>query len=51
MAQQGSIFCFVIIIFIYVYKMNKLDQKYGVGEVQGRSAPDNKNFHNKGSKE
>ena len=35
----------------YVYKMNKLDQKYGVGEVQGRSAPDNKNFHNKSSKE
>ena len=51
MAQQGSIFCFVIIIFIYVYKMNKLDQKYGVDEAQGRFAPDNKNFHNKGSKE
>ena len=25
MAQQGSIFCFVILIFVYVYKMNKLD--------------------------
>ena len=32
MAQQGSIFCFVILIFIYVYKMNKLDHKYGVDE-------------------
>tara|TARA_B100001123_G_scaffold438025_1_gene571949 strand:- start:40 stop:378 length:339 start_codon:yes stop_codon:yes gene_type:complete len=32
MAQQGSIYCFVIIIFIYVYRMNKLDRKYGVSE-------------------
>ena len=32
MAQQGSIFCFVIIIFIYVYRMNKLDHKYDVDE-------------------
>ena len=28
-AQQGSIYSFVIIIFIYVYLMNKLDKKYG----------------------
>ena len=27
-AQQGSIFFFVILIFIYVYLMNKLDKKY-----------------------
>ena len=33
MAQQGSIYCFVILIFIYVYKMNKLDHKYGVSAV------------------
>ena len=32
MAQQGSIFCFVILIFVYVYKMNKLDHKYDVDE-------------------
>jgi putative solute:sodium symporter small subunit len=32
MAQQGSIYCFVILIFVYVYKMNKLDHKYGVDE-------------------
>ena len=25
-AQQGSIFCFVAIIFTYIYLMNKLDQ-------------------------
>ena len=35
MAQQGSIYCFVILIFIYVYKMNKLDLKYGVDEDPG----------------
>ena len=40
MAQQGSIYCFVIIIFIYVYKMNKLDQKYGVSEDQDESITD-----------
>lgn len=28
-AQQGSMYIFVIIIFIYVYLMNKLDKKYG----------------------
>ena len=32
MAQQGAIYVFVVLIFIYVYKMNKLDRKYGVHE-------------------
>ena len=27
-AQQGSIYSFVILIFIYVHLMNKLDKKY-----------------------
>lgn len=31
-AQQGSIYVFVILIFIYVYLMNKLDRKYDVHE-------------------
>lgn len=31
-AQQGSIYIFVILIFIYVYLMNKLDRKYDVHE-------------------
>jgi len=31
-AQQGSIYAFVILIFIYVYKMGKIDKKYGVDE-------------------
>ncbi|GAB3166366.1 DUF4212 domain-containing protein [Telluribacter humicola] len=28
-AQQGSIYIFVVLIFVYVYLMNKLDKKYG----------------------
>lgn len=31
-AQQGSIYIFVILIFIYVRLMNKLDKKHGVSE-------------------
>ncbi|MCB9309215.1 MAG: DUF4212 domain-containing protein [Lewinellaceae bacterium] len=31
-AQQGAIYCFVIIIFVYVNLMNKLDQEYDVHE-------------------
>ena len=28
-AQQGSIYVFVVLIFVYVRLMNKLDTKYG----------------------
>ncbi|MBL4754672.1 MAG: DUF4212 domain-containing protein [Flavobacteriales bacterium] len=31
-AQQGSIYVFVVLIFVYVYLMNKLDKEYGVDE-------------------
>ncbi len=31
-AQQGSIYCFIIIIFIYVSWMNKLDNEFDVHE-------------------
>jgi len=31
-AQQGSIYVFVILIFVYVRLMNKLDKKHGVSE-------------------
>jgi putative solute:sodium symporter small subunit len=27
-AQQGSIYFFVLLIFVYIYLMNKLDKKY-----------------------
>ena len=47
MAQQGSIFCFVVLIFVYVYRMNKLDRKYGVDEDQDHFSPDDSYSHNK----
>ncbi|MFQ3323583.1 MAG: putative solute:sodium symporter small subunit [Pseudomonadales bacterium] len=31
-AQQGSIYVFVVLIFIYIAKMNRLDKKYNVRE-------------------
>jgi len=32
-AQQGSIYVFVILIFVYVNWMNKLDKEYDVDET------------------
>ena len=32
MAQQGSIICFVILLILYAFLMNKLDEKHGFGE-------------------
>jgi putative solute:sodium symporter small subunit len=32
-AQQGSIYVFVILIFVYVYLMNRLDKKFEFDEV------------------
>lgn len=32
MAQQGSIICFVLLLVIYSFLMNKLDHKYGYSE-------------------
>ena len=31
-AQQGSVYVFVILIFIYVYLMNRLDKSHGYDE-------------------
>ncbi len=31
-AQQGSIYVFVVLIFVYIRLMNKLDHKYGVDD-------------------
>ena len=42
MAQQGSIYCFVVIIFIYVYKMNKIDHKYQMSENHEKTIEDNR---------
>ena len=31
-APQGSIYVFVILIFFYAFRMNKIDRKFGVHE-------------------
>lgn len=31
-AQQGSILVFIVLIFGYVFRMNRLDREYGVEE-------------------
>ena len=31
-AQQGSIYVFVVLIFVYAFAMDKIDRKYGVEE-------------------
>lgn len=31
-AQQGSIYTFILLIFIYVVRMNKLDREFDVNE-------------------
>jgi putative solute:sodium symporter small subunit len=31
-AQQGSIYAFVVLIFVYVARMNKLDREFEVNE-------------------
>ena len=33
MAQQGSIYGFVILIFVYIRQMDKLDQQYSLDQV------------------
>ena len=37
-AQQGSIYVFVIIIFVYVSLMNKLDKEFDVDEAEEPAA-------------
>lgn len=32
-AQQGAIYVFVVLIFVYTWLMGRLDRKYGVEEV------------------
>ena len=38
MAQQGSIYVFVVLIFVYVRLMNKLDKKYGFDKEDERAS-------------
>jgi len=32
-AQQGAIYVFVVLIFVYVALMRRIDRKYGVGDL------------------
>ncbi|HRK95177.1 MAG TPA: DUF4212 domain-containing protein [Rhodospirillales bacterium] len=32
-AQQGSIYVFVVLIFVYTWRMNRLDREFNVDEV------------------
>jgi putative solute:sodium symporter small subunit len=32
MAQNGSIYVFLVLIFVYAWRMNKLDKEHGVEE-------------------
>lgn len=34
-AQQGSIYVFLVLIFFYAWRMEKLDKKHGVEELDG----------------
>ena len=36
-AQQGSIYVFVVLIFVYVWLMNRLDRRYASRTVEGSS--------------
>lgn len=33
-SQQGSIYFFVALIFVYVWRMNRLDKQFGVDEEE-----------------
>ena len=45
MAQQGSIYIFVGIIFVYVHKMNKMDRKFDVDEDDDNYVEDEDYYH------
>ena len=37
-AQQGSILVFLILVFVYAYRMNAIDRKFGVEETDDDEA-------------
>lgn len=45
MAQQGSIYVFVGIIFVYVHQMNKMDRKFDVDEDDDDYVEDEDYYH------
>ncbi len=39
MAQQGSIYGFVVLIFVYIRQMDKLDRQYNLDQVSKADGP------------
>jgi len=39
-AQQGAIYGFIVIIFVYAWALNRLDRRFGVEEQDERAAPE-----------
>lgn len=39
MAQQGSIYGFVILIFVYIRLMDRLDHKYNLDQIENADKP------------
>lgn len=39
MAQQGSIYGFVILIFVYIGLMDRLDHKYNLDQIENADRP------------
>jgi putative solute:sodium symporter small subunit len=44
-AQQGSIYIFVVLVFIYVFAANRLDRRYGVDEADEEYVEDDDYYH------
>lgn len=44
-SQQGSIYIFVILVFIYVYAANRLDHRFGVDEDSDVFVEDEEYYH------
>lgn len=38
-AQQGAIYAFLLLIFFYAWRMNALDRKFGVDEIEPENEP------------
>lgn len=47
-AQQGSQYVFVILIFVYVYRMNRLDKQFEFDEGNDDKSNDETNPENRG---
>lgn len=45
MAQQGSIYGFVILIFVYIRLMDRLDHQYNLDQIENADKPHTANSH------